>query len=155
MVFLFALLTQVSIAPENEPGTALILEGQVTNIDGQPIADAEVTAWHTDAKGYYGEDASGVPRLKATAVTDSSGWYHFKTIRPGGYAGENMAAHVHFEVKATGHTKAGATIHFADDPRVSKEQAKQAKSKGFFSDILVIETNTDGIQTGRRDFRLQ
>ncbi len=145
----------VAIASDEEPGSRLMITGQIVNGDGAPIEGAQVTAWHTDAKGYYSEGNQGDPRLEATATSDKQGYYAFSTIMPGGYAGEDMAAHVHFRVTADGYSAAGATIQFADDPHVSKWRVERQLKKGAFADILQSQHDDEGRLTVRRDFRLE
>lgn len=44
-----------------EKGTPLIFAGQVRDVDGTPLAGAEVDTWHADADGYYSGFAPHVP----------------------------------------------------------------------------------------------
>ena len=86
------------IAPETEPGTALVVHGRAFAADGcTPLADAIVFAYHTDRDGAY--DRRGAPahswRLKGWAKTGDDGRFEFRTIRPGPYPGRKIAAHIH------------------------------------------------------------
>src|SRR5687768_2924201 len=64
------------IAPETEPGIALVIHGRAFAADGRtPLADAIVFAYHTDRNGVY--DRRGAPahswRLKGWAKTGADG----------------------------------------------------------------------------------
>lgn len=76
---------QASVAPEAEPGEALVLEGTVRTPAGQPAAGIVVYAYHTDRGGLYPDDATRHGRLRGWARTDAGGGYRFDTIRPGAY----------------------------------------------------------------------
>ena len=111
------------IAPADEPGTPMILEGRVVHSDGQPAADTIVLAYHTDRNGLYDQSGAGAHswRLKGWAKTDEQGRFTFETIRPGAYPDRQTPAHVHF----TAFTPSGERFHagevkFDDDPLLSK-----------------------------------
>ena len=53
-----------------EKGTPLIFTGQVRDIDGTPLAGAEVDTWHADADGYYSGFAPHVPEGNLRGVVD-------------------------------------------------------------------------------------
>lgn len=154
-VVIFGPAGETLVGDANEPGEQLEITGIVVDSSGNPVVGAQVTIWHTDSKGYYSAGNEGEPRLKATAATDQQGRYAFRTIKPASYAGEEMAAHVHFRVTAAGHQAVGATIHFAGDPYLSESQLEREKAKGHFGDVVQLSANDEGILRARRDFRLE
>src|SRR5690606_14499128 len=79
------LTSTARIAPPEEPGEALVLEGVVRREDGSPAEGIIVYAYHTDAQGIYPPDATMHGRLRGWARTDHAGRYRFETIRPGSY----------------------------------------------------------------------
>jgi protocatechuate 3,4-dioxygenase beta subunit len=94
------------IAPENEPGEPLVLEGRVTTPDGKAAAGIVVYAYHTDNKGIYPPVAEGPRlrhgRLRGWARTGADGTYRFRTIRPAPYPSGGIAAHIHMHVLEPG-----------------------------------------------------
>lgn len=113
-------------------GQPLLIESAVKDIDGKPIAGAEVDIWHSDDDGFYDvqhEDLKGYA-LRGRFKTDANGKFHFWTIMPHFYpvptdgpVGEMLRltgrhpfrpAHVHFMVSAPGFQKV-VTHVFADE----------------------------------------
>jgi protocatechuate 3,4-dioxygenase beta subunit len=86
------------IAPTSEPGSPLIVRGQLLNVDGSPAADAVVFAYHTDRAGLYDKRENGPHswRLRGWVKTGADGRFTFETIRPGSYPNSNNPPHVHF-----------------------------------------------------------
>ena len=98
-------------------GDLLLLSGSVQDTDGQPIANAVVEIWQTDASGAYMH-----PNDPATAgrdmnfqfygefVTGEDGGYSFRTILPGQY--EPRPRHIHFKVKRNGEELLTSQFYF-------------------------------------------
>ena len=94
-----AALTNVGrIAPANEPGSPLVVHGQLLNTDGSPAAGAVVFAYQTDRGGVYDKRENGAHswRLRGWVKSGSDGRFTFETIRPGSYPNSNNPPHVHF-----------------------------------------------------------
>ena len=71
----------ISADPSGKP---LLVLCTVKDIDGNPIAGAEVDIWETDSKGFYDvqySDRSG-PDGRAILTSDDSGVFWFKAILP-------------------------------------------------------------------------
>jgi protocatechuate 3,4-dioxygenase beta subunit len=96
----------------------------VVSPGGQPIANASIYAYQTDAEGYYGvkpaSDSSN-PRLKVYLRSDAKGAWSFDTIRPGSYPNSKAPGHIHFEVGATGYVRKVFEIVFEGDPLVTAQ----------------------------------
>jgi protocatechuate 3,4-dioxygenase, beta subunit len=83
------------IAP-NAPralGQLIDVTGRVVDEAGRPIGNCLIEMWHANASGKYihHNDPSPVPadpnyRGRGRVMTDSSGRFRFRTIKPGGYA---------------------------------------------------------------------
>jgi protocatechuate 3,4-dioxygenase beta subunit len=143
----------------DEPGEPLIVSGTIYADDGRtPIEGARLYVYQTDAKGYY------VPRfsLKRTArirgwmKTGADGRYEFRTIKPGAYPGNRIAAHIHATLSAAG--RAAQWIDdflFDGDPFLTQQEIAKAAGKGAFSHILKLERGADGVLRARRDLRLR
>jgi len=78
--------------------------GRVLGLDGQPLAGATVEIWQCDINGIYrhpADEREGRKRDagfqgRGRAITDGSGRYTFRTLRPVAYA--NRTPHIHYRV---------------------------------------------------------
>jgi protocatechuate 3,4-dioxygenase, alpha subunit len=106
-------------------GERIVLEGQVRDGDGAPIADAMLEIWQANAAGKYAhpEDLQSKPVDAhfvgfGRAFTDKQGRYRFLTVRPGAVPGRGnalQAPHIAMTVFARGLLKHLFTrIYFAD-----------------------------------------
>ena len=81
------------LCPKNERGEPLSISGTITaSADCQPIANATLDIWQTNAKGLYsnllGRDNPSDPgafRLRGRIRTDDEGRYRFESVVPGRY----------------------------------------------------------------------
>ena len=117
----------------SETGEVLIMEGQVRDMDGRPVAGAVVDVWHANTKGGYSffDPSQSKYNLRRRIETDAEGRYRFRSILPSGYAcppdGQTQAlldqlgrhghrpAHIHFFVSAPGHRKLTTQINIDGD----------------------------------------
>lgn len=115
------------IAPPDQPGEPLQIDGTVTWPTGEPAEGIIVYAYQTDAAGIYppvdiatgtAGDRHGV--LRGWTQTDAAGRYRFDTIRPGGYPGRSTPQHVHLHIIEPGRcTYYIDDLLFSDDPRLT------------------------------------
>ncbi len=72
---------------ENEPGDVMVLNGQVVDLDGKPIAGALVDLWHAGNDGTYSGFVGDAPQynLRAKMLTDEEGRFQIRTVRPSPY----------------------------------------------------------------------
>ena len=120
-------------------GEPVIVSGRVLAPDGQPIPNAALDVWQSDAEGHYDLQ---MPDLEGTALraifhTDAQGRFVFRTIKPSFYpipydgpVGQMLIAtrrhpyrpaHIHFIVSASGY-KAVTTELFAEgDPYLDSD----------------------------------
>ncbi len=152
--------TSARIAPPDEPGEPLIIEGRVTDTAGQPAAGIVIYAYHTDHTGRYppapglSDDARRHGRLRGWVATDEQGLYRFTTIRPGAYPGYDFAAHVHLHVLEPGRgTYVIDDLHFDDDALLTPAQRRQLRDRGG-SGIGHPTRDGEGTWRVRRDIRL-
>ncbi len=88
---------------QNYPkGQAAWLEGIVSDLNGKPVAGAQVEIWQCDHDGHYhhpGDGGKADQRFQGfgRAVAGSDGRYRFRTIRPVAYSGRTP--HIHVKVK--------------------------------------------------------
>jgi protocatechuate 3,4-dioxygenase beta subunit len=106
-------------------GTKLTLTGYVLDTECQPIANAWIDFWQTDAQGQY--DNSGYT-LRGHQYTDASGRYSLETIIPGLYPGRTE--HIHVKVQAPDGPVLTTQLFFPD--------AQQNDSDRIFDDALVL-----------------
>lgn len=151
------------IAPADEPGEPLILEGTVTDAGGRPASGVIVYAYHTDARGVYprgapelGEAARRHGRLRGWVATDARGRYRIDTIRPGGYRDGSTPSHVHLHVIEVGRcTYWVDSVHFADDPRLAPREREQlAAGERGGSGLVRPRRDGQGSWVATRDIRL-
>jgi protocatechuate 3,4-dioxygenase beta subunit len=131
-----ALASSARIAPAGEPGTPLVIHGQLFAEDGRtPVTAATVFAYHTDREGLY--DKAGSPphswRLRGWTRTDAQGRFEFSTIRPGSYPSTRNPAHVHFTVFTGDSRYHAGELQFADDPLIPRERAREDGQNEFGS----------------------
>jgi catechol 1,2-dioxygenase len=130
---------------DDEPGTPMILAGQVTATDGTPLAGAKVDIWHTDAEGWYSGFASKPPagNLRGVVTCDDQGRFEIHTRKPAPYtipldgptgkmtlaAGWSpwRPAHIHLLVSAPGHRTLTTQLFFTGDPYLGNDVASADK----------------------------
>jgi len=143
---------------ENEPGTPLLFQGQVTSVDGTPLPGAKVEIWHADAEGFYSQFAPNIPEwnLRGTVVADADGNFQIHTLEPAPYqiptdgsCGKLIAAagwhawrpaHLHLKVSASGHALVTTQLYFPGDPHNEDDIASAVKPEL----LLAIEPANTG-----------
>ena len=116
-----------------QEGEALLVTGQVTDENGNPIAGALVELWHADLKGAYSyfDPTQSDYNLRRGIITDENGRYSARTFTPSGYAvppgGDtelvlgklgrhgNRPAHIHYFVSKAGFRHLTTQINLAGD----------------------------------------
>ena len=152
---------RATIAPPDEPGERLVLEGTVYGADGEtPAAGVVIYAYHTDAEGIYPKrgDETGNGRrhgrLRAWVRTGEDGRYRFDTIRPASYPDSTIAQHVHMTVLPPGGQERWIDeVHFADDPLLSDRQRASQQNRGG-PGIVTPTREAAGIWHATRDIYL-
>lgn len=125
-------VTRLTLAPDDEPGEWIEIEGRTVDAAGRPVPGAVVRLFVTDAEGRYHPTIPGerVPRLFGTLVTDEQGHFGFRTVRPGPYPGTRNARHVH--VAASRGALRLAVPHYAvfdDDPLLAEPQNAEQRGE--------------------------
>lgn len=130
------LYSQARIAPANEPGEPLRIEGRVLGPDGAPAPGTVIYAYHTDDDGIYPERGVWSERaerrhgsLRAWVRADEEGRYRFLTVRPASYPNSSNPQHVHLHVIETDRcTYWIDSIVFDDDPLLAPQSQQQRES---------------------------
>lgn len=115
------------LAPKGVAGERIAIEGRVTDADGKAVNDAAVEIWQANSHGKYAtpEDSQDKPlesgfRGYGRSLTDDSGSFRFRTIKPGrvpGPDGKLQAPHLSVTVFMRGLLKQLLTrMYFPDDP---------------------------------------
>ncbi|WP_350278373.1 catechol 1,2-dioxygenase [Kribbella sp. HUAS MG21] len=154
---------------EDEKGTPLVLSGQVRDLDGTPLAGAEVDIWHADADGYYSGFAPHLPdgNLRGVVVTGADGRFAIRTVQPAPYqiptdgptgklieaAGWHpwRPAHLHIMVRAAGHRTITTQLYFAGGEWLDSDVAEATKPE------LILDPVDDGtgVRRATYDFELE
>lgn len=141
---------------EDREGVALRLGIRVRRAgECEPIRNAVVDIWHTDAAGTYsGVEGSGGKFLRGTQVTGGDGIVEFETIYPGWYPGRTP--HIHAKVHVDKQTALTTQLYFDEDvsakvyarePYATRGPQDQANASDVIFDeslILTIEPDGDG-----------
>jgi hydroxyquinol 1,2-dioxygenase len=108
---------------EGAKGQACFVRGHVRDLEGKPIADAEIQVWQADADGFYDVQYKHLDEHRARGVLRSApdGSFHFKSIVAEPYpiphdgpVGHMLAqlgrhpwrpAHLHFMITAPGYQR--------------------------------------------------
>ena len=78
------------------------IDGSVTDLQGRPVAGAQVEIWQCDEAGHYhhpGDGGKADPAFQGfgRVSVGASGRYRFRTIRPVAYSGRSP--HIHVKVR--------------------------------------------------------
>ena len=128
-----------SIVRSPTPGDPIFVTGLVVDLDGHRVADAEVDVWNTSGEGLYEnqDPRQADMNLRGKFVTDSSGRFSFRTVKPAGYpipvngpvgdllraqGRHNMRpAHIHFLINKPGYKTQFSQVYSNDDPNLETD----------------------------------
>lgn len=148
----------LSLAPPDEPGTALTIKGKI--VDQQtnlPVAGAKIYFYQADDSGNYSPtDPSdeSTARLHGIVWTDKEGEFTLHTILPGEYENAPIGnRHIHIEsIHAEGYQAKGGLILF--DHNVNASVRAWAVESGF-GYIIEVEENEQGGLQGQLEITLE
>ena len=105
-------------------GQAAWVEGGVTDLQGKPVAGAQVEIWQCDEAGHYqhpGDSGQADPAFQGfgRVTVGADGRYRFRTIRPAPYSGR--APHIHVKVKLAGRELLTTQLYVAGDPHNERD----------------------------------
>lgn len=120
------------LARDDAKGQRILLKGQVTDGNGDPIPDAMLEIWQADVNGYYNhpEDPN---QSKADSnffgfgrtPTNDNGIFTFKTVKPGVVAYDDntsQAPHVNVRIFARGMLiHAYTRLYFGDEAEANQD----------------------------------
>ncbi len=123
----------LNYAHDGEPiGQRIIVHGHVLDENGKPVPNALVEVWQANAGGRYRHkndmylapidpNFGGCGRM----LTDETGYYFFRTVKPGPYPWRNYVnswrpAHIHFSIFGSGFAQRLITqMYFEGDPHIA------------------------------------
>ena len=126
------------IATKDKGGDEVVMFGRVTNAQGAPIPNAQVTVWQTAADGRY-DIQNSIEEIDCRGVfrTDGNGTYLIRTVRPLGYyipldgpVGQMVMAqkrhgmrpaHIHFLISAPGYRELVTALYLAGDEHLEDD----------------------------------
>ncbi|MBE9375190.1 catechol 1,2-dioxygenase [Saccharopolyspora sp. HNM0983] len=130
---------------DDEQGTPLLFQGQVTDVSGAELPGATIEIWHADDHGFYSQYAPGLPEwnLRGAVTADEHGRFRITTIQPAPYeipkdgaCGKLISAagwhawrpaHLHVKVSAPGHQLITAQLYFRGGDYVDNDIAQAVK----------------------------
>ena len=114
-------LTLVGNSGKRAAGDPLLVQGRVLTPDSNPVANALVEIWQTNAWGRYQDrrDRSGSPwdpnfQGYGHAITSSDGSYAFHTIKPVAYGQffRRRTPHIHFRISGRQFNRLTTQMYF-------------------------------------------
>jgi protocatechuate 3,4-dioxygenase beta subunit len=141
------------LAGTSEPGTRLILSGQVRNLDcSLVIANASIDIWHANDAGQY--DTSGY-NLRGITFSNGQGFYLFETILPGKYlnGSKYRPRHIHVKITPPGFSTIITQLYFQGDTDIPGDAAASITSGTYDAShrIIPISLNPNGKYEGTLD----
>jgi protocatechuate 3,4-dioxygenase alpha subunit len=104
------------LAPQGAAGERVQINGKIVDADGNPVNDAAVEIWQANSQGQYADKSF---RGYGRSLTDDSGAFRFRTIKPGrvpGPGGKLQAPHLTVTIFMRGLLKQLQTrLYFPDD----------------------------------------
>jgi protocatechuate 3,4-dioxygenase beta subunit len=100
------------------------LDGSVRDLDGHPVAGAQVEIWQCDEAGHYhhpGDGNRADPAFQGfgRVAVGRDGSYRFHTIRPVPYSGRTP--HIHVKVKLGARELLTTQLYVAGDPHNERD----------------------------------
>jgi catechol 1,2-dioxygenase len=141
-------------------GEIFVMEGQVLDTDGKPVAHASMDVWHANEVGGYSHFFPGMQpyELRRHIETDAQGQYRFRSFLPPGYAippnsptselfeglgrHGHRPAHIHFLVVAPGQRTLTTQVNIPGDTYIDDDFAFATR------DGLIVKIEKDVAPAG-------
>jgi hydroxyquinol 1,2-dioxygenase len=154
-----------SIVRSPTPGTPIFVNAWVRNLQGQPVADAEVDVWHTSAEGFYeNQDPEQADmNLRGKLTTDTEGHIAFRSVKPAGYpiplsgpVGDLLSAqgrhnmrpaHIHFMIYKPGFKTQFSQVYSSDDPNLDTD-VQFGVTRALVGQYVLHDSNTEPAPSG-------
>lgn len=144
---------------EGRAGLPTLLSFLVVNADTcQPIPNASIDIWHTDAQGIYSapintfcnpNDALARTQTfcRGVQLTGADGWAHFNSIYPGWYSGRTT--HIHATIRVNGNAMVTTQFFFDDTLSDAIYHAHPSYSNRPVKDTTNLRDNVIGGNAAR------
>lgn len=145
------------LAKETDEGEPMLVSGTIFQSDGKtPAPNVLIYLYHTDMYGIYGKKGEHKHgKFRGWMLSDATGKYEFRSIRPASYPNTTFAAHVHMTLTGKNFKEDWIdSILFEGDKFISPREREMAGKKGGFNPILKLEKGADGILRGARNIQL-
>ena len=138
------------LAPEDEPGTRMLISGIVRTLDcTQMIANAVLDIWHANDNGAY--DTQGF-HLRGKVISNAQGFYMFESILPGKYlnGASYRPSHIHFKITPPGFPTLTTQLYFEGDSDIPGDAAASVTSGQYDAShrIIPLTENSQGVLEG-------
>jgi catechol 1,2-dioxygenase len=128
-----------SIVRSPTPGPSLTFRGKVTDLQGKPIAGADVHVWQSSPAGLYEnqDPKQAEMNLRGIFTTQADGSFSFRSVKPAGYpvptdgpTGALLAAqkrhnmrpaHLHFLIHKAGYKTIASQVYDPEDPHLETD----------------------------------
>jgi len=126
------------------------VEGNVTDLQGRPVAGAQVEIWQCDETGHYhhpGDSGKADPAFQGfgRVTVGADGQYRFHTIRPAPYSGRTP--HIHVKVKLGPRELLTTQLYVAGDPHNERDFLWRSLSADARAAVTVpFESGSDGLR---------
>jgi catechol 1,2-dioxygenase len=137
-------LSQPYVLPHrlDEPGTALVFSGAVTDARGAPLSGAVLDIWQANGIGEYSQFSPGVPEnnLRGRLTTDADGQFSVETVAPSPYEVPINGATAKLMAALGRHTWRPGHIHV----KVTHEDARPLTTQIFFAGDPYLDCDVIG-----------
>ena len=152
---------QNNLVDEQTAGERITLTGAVYDGEGQPILDAMIEIWQSDAEGIFSHPldplhAQADPHFRGfgRAENRDGGRYEFKTIKPGGRNG--MPPYINVHIFARGMLIHAMTrIYFSDEPANTGDPVLSSVETERRHTLIATREESEGPPVYRFDIHLQ
>src|ERR1700676_3233919 len=128
-----------TLARSPTPGPGLVVHARIEDVNGRPIAGAEIDVWHSSPEGLYEnqDPKQAEMNLRGRFISDEAGRFHFRSVKPAGYpipvdgpVGELVRAtrrhnfrpaHLHFMVYKPGFKTLISQVYSPDDEHIDSD----------------------------------
>lgn len=128
------------------------IEGTVTDLQGRPLAGAQVEIWQCDGAGHYhhpGDGGRADPAFQGfgRVTVGADGSYRFRTIRPVPYSGRTP--HVHFKVRLGSRELLTTQLYVAGDPHNERDFLwRHLDAQDREAVTMPFQPGADGLRAG-------
>jgi len=125
------------------------VEGTVSDLEGRPLAGAQVEIWQCDQAGHYhhpGDRGPADPRFQGfgRVTVGSDGRYRFRTIKPVPYSGRTP--HIHVKVKLEQRELLTTQLYVEGDPNNERDFLWRNLGEARSLVTIPFRRGSDGMQ---------